>query len=243
MKNSFSFSLVLTGVFIATGIATGGYYVGRAIERFKTHDRTVIVKGLSERIVKADLATWNLCLKNSGDDLQIVEEKLERDAKELRHFLHSNGFVDAEISSEGISVIDKAAREYGEQHNTSQRFIVSTNVYIRTYKVELVSTASQKIGELVRKNVIVSGEQSYHYTKFKVVRPEMISESIKSARQAAEQFAKDSGAKVGCIRTANQGVFSITGVNSYLDENDYGETRNIDKKIRVVTTVTFSLEK
>ena len=64
----------------------------------------------------------------------------------------------------------------------------------------------------------------------------MIAEATQSARQAALQFAKDSGSRVGEIRNAVQGAFSITSPNE-----EYNEVGSIYKKIRVVTTVTFNL--
>ena len=65
------------------------------------------------------------------------------------------------------------------------------------------------------------------------IKPQMIEEATKNARAAAEKFAKDSESKLGKIKTANQGLFTIENVDEY--------TPNV-KHVRVVTNVTYFLE-
>ena len=237
-----SITLVVCGLAIALGPGFGGYFIGKAIERFKTHDRTVVVKGLSEREVKSDLSVWTLSFKASGDDLTTLDEKMDQDSQMIMTFLKSQGFKDEEIKSEGVSVKDKLASEYGEHRKVDNRYITKGSITVRTGDVDLVAKAAGDLGQLIKEGIIISGHPFFYYTKFADLRTQMIAEATKSARQAALQFANDSEAKVGYIRSANQGSFSISGKDSYGDGSDYNEHQSVEKKIRVVSTITFSLE-
>ncbi len=241
-KTRVSLTIIACGLAIATGPGIGGYYIGRAIERFKTHDRTVVVKGLSEREVKSDLAVWNLSFKTSGNDLAALDQKMAVDKQAVVEFLKAQGFEDDEIKPGVASVNDKFAKEWGDTKDIQNRYITEDSVSVRSTKVDLVKKATGELSSLIKKGIIISGDPSYYYTKFADLRPEMIGEATRSARQAAIQFANDSGARVGYIRSANQGAFSISGKDSYGDNSDYNEARSLEKKIRVVSTVTFSLE-
>ncbi len=64
--------------------------------------------------------------------------------------------------------------------------------------------------DLLREGVELSGSGiSFTFTKLNDLKPEMIAEATRHARRSAEQFAKDSGASVGSIKTASQGYFSV----------------------------------
>jgi len=76
----------------------------------------------------------------------------------------------------------------------------------------------------------------------------MITEATRNARAAAERFALDSGSRVGTIRQANQGVFSILPAITGGDEGETGAYEanadgSVMKTVRVVTSVDYYLEK
>lgn len=243
-KISVNLALILCSTTLAIGLSASGYFVGRSIERFKSHDRTVVVKGLSEREVKADLAIWTLSFKNSGTDLTILERKLEQDKQAVIEFFKECGFAVEDIQIGTVSVAqvtDTVTKDNGHVESIN-RFNTDGSVTLHTSNVDLVTQSTVRLSELLRKGVIVSGAPFYHYTKFPALRPEMIAEATQSARQAALQFASDSGSKVGSIRTANQGTFTINPRDSYGEGADYTEIYSVNKKIRVVSTVTFGLE-
>jgi len=225
------------------GPALGGYFIGRAIEHFKSNDRVVIVKGLSEKEVKSDLAIWTINYKNSENDLSLLDKKMALDKEALETFLLQAGFNKDEISAGCTEIVDKASREYSSSgDDRTARYIMTGKTTLRTAQVDSVLPAQEKISQLIQRGVIVSGSPSFYYTKLLDVRPQMIAEATKNARHSATQFADDSGCKVGSIRTANQGVFSISAKDSLISDSNYSDLSSIDKKIRVVSTITFSLE-
>ena len=92
--------------------------------------------------------------------------------------------------------------------------------------------------ELLKQGIAIIGgdweyKVSYDFTGLNDVKPQMIEEATKNARLAAEKFAKDSNSKLGKIKHASQGQFSI---------EDRDANTPFIKHIRVVTTIDYSLE-
>jgi uncharacterized protein len=102
---------------------------------------------------------------------------------------------------------------------------------------------------------LLNGERgqglAYKFSGLNSVKPDMITEATRNARAAANRFALDSGSKVGSIRQANQGVFSILPAEQGSDTGEPGEfsagnssaDSSLMKIVRVVTTVEYYLDK
>jgi len=235
-------SLIVAGVaagLLAIGLVAGGALIGRGVENARVGDRAVTVRGLSERIVKADLAVLPLRFTASGDILTDVQAKLDGDTRLVRAFLAQQGYKPEEIDLGRLEVTDVQSREYQSQTATA-RFILAQTVIVRTTDVDRVRTTTAALGDLVRQGVVLQDFRgpSYIFTKLNEVRPTMIAEATKSARSGAEQFAKDSGAALGGIRQATQGSFEILPRDQ---TNDSDESASLNKRIRVVTTVSYQL--
>lgn len=228
--------IIIVSIIISLGIIINGFFIGWFISKFKTHDRSIVVKGFSEKIVKSDLAELTLTFKNPENDLIILQKKNETDTKIVLDFLRSKGILDNEITIDGSDLLDREAREYVDREKSDYRYILTTRIKVSTEKVDLISEITNQTVELFKNQVNIGANSRYYFTKFADLRTKMIAEATQSARNAALQFAKDSGSKVGEIRHAVQGAFSITGPNE-----DYYEASSIQKKIRVVTTVTFNI--
>lgn len=229
--------VIMVAVIVALGIALSGFFVGQSIAKFKTNDRAIMVKGLSEREVTSDMGELTLSFKNPGDDLAIIQAKSDQDIHAVMIFLKAKGLKDNEISLDGIELFDRKAREYGEQANDDKyRYILTNRIRVNTKQVEILKSIANQTGDLLKQGVNITDSPRYYFTRFSDLRTEMIAEATKSARQTALQFAKDSGSRVGEIRNAVQGAFSISSPNE-----EFNEVTSIQKKVRVVTTVTFNL--
>ncbi len=245
-------ALVL-GFFIAVGLIVGGWLLGSEIKATRLADRYVAVKGLVERTVKSDLAIWPLGYKEAGDDLAQVSSRVEADKKAILDFLTQQGIQESEIEAGVIRVVDTQANEYGGGNRAPKRYIVQQEITVRTSRVDLVAAAAQKTMSLVQKGIVLNTDRaagpSYKFNGLNAIKPDMITEATRNARSAAERFAKDSGSKVGSIRQANQGVFSILAANqgsSGAGENQYladNADSSLMKTVRVVTSVDYYLEK
>ena len=227
---------------LALSIVGAGAFLGRSIERFRVKDRTVTVKGLSEKLVSSDLAIWSLTFRNAGNDLGKLEQKSSEDAKNILAFLKAKGFEAQEIEEGSTNVVDKNAREWGDaEKSNSNRFILSGTIILRTQKVTKVRENYAKVADLIRNGVVISGEPTYHYTKFLNLKQEMLAEASQNAVQAATNLISSGRFKLRGIRQAQQGTFTIRAKDAYSDEMGMNEASSLEKRIRVVTTVTFNI--
>lgn len=240
---------VIVGVSLIAGITLGGYFIGKGGARFKADIRTVTVKGLVEKEVKADQAVWILRFRRAGEDLRDVDMKIRSDRDAAVAFLKDQGFKDEDISRQPTRTIDKLAREYGQnQTNDRLRYVVTSSLQVTAKNIDLVTKALGATEELLKSGVLLDGQQGegaanprYVITAFNALRPQLLAEATKNARLTARQFASDSGAQVGNIRSANQGSIQIFGSDGNDESGFYSPTSTPLKKIRVVSTFEFEL--
>lgn len=239
-NNLFGFAAALV---VAVSIALAGWFVGDGFLQGRKSDRYVTVKGLAEREVQADLAVWPLRFVATGNDLSAVQRKIVADATRLRDFLAANGFAPEEFESADLQVIDRLAQQY-QQGDVDSRFIIAQTITLRTGEVDRVAGLLGRLGELVATGLVLSDENqwnagpTYIFTGLNDLKPEMIAAATANAREGAEQFAADSGSRVGGIRRANQGVFQILPRDAV---QGVQEGKQIHKTVRVVSTIEYSL--
>jgi hypothetical protein len=245
-----SISIALIG---AAGVALAGYFVSHGLQAMKASERTVAVKGLSEREVNSNLALWTVGFTVTGDDLAATQAQLNKHAAIIAQFLEKADVAKEEISLGALKMTDKLANQYSSNtENGSARYILSTQLKVRSANIEAVLKASRSIGDVVRESGVLLGAPDQYgcdlrlvFTDLDKIKPEMIAQATQDARKAAEQFAKDSGVDVGGIRNASQGYFSISsrdGSDINSDSGSCDTETSVVKKVRVVTNVTYSLD-
>lgn len=240
---------VIVGICLLLGLALAGYFVGKGATRFRSDVRIVTVKGLVEREVKADQAVWTLGLRRASESLQDAHARLGADRDVAVAFLRKQGFADAEVERQPTRTVDKLAREYGQPQAADRfRYVVTTSVIVRTPNVDLVRTALGATEELLKSGVVLNGEREgaanprYVVSKFNDLRPQLLADATRNARATAQQFAADSGAQVGVIRSANQGSIQIFGLDGGDESAPFSPTSTPMKRIRVVSTFEFQLQ-
>jgi hypothetical protein len=225
--------LATAGV-LAVGMVVGGYLLGNGLVRAKEADRSVTVRGLAEKDVTADLATWTIAYSANAGDLASAQASIDRDSAAIRAFFKELGFPDDALQPTGVNV---------SQYNQDgvPTFTVRQRMSLRTNDIKRAEAAVKRQFELVRRGVVLEegSGMSYNYTKLNDIKPEMVAEATKDARRSAEQFAEDSGTGVGGIKSATQGYFEITSRDG--DSEGWGVSDSPFKKVRVVTTVDFYL--
>lgn len=233
MKN-----LRIEAFILSLGFLLLGLFIERGFRSFAERDRSVNVKGLAEMEVPANKVTWPLVYKSLGNNLNQLYDEIKRSNATITQFLKEKGLSEKEISINAPEIIDLQAERYGNDRASVYRYNVTTVITVTSDKVDLVRGLISGQGELLKRGIaITSGDYrynvSYEYTSLNEIKPSMIEEATKNAREAAEKFAKDSGSELGKIRHAYQGQFSI---------NDRDPNTPYIKKIRVVTTIDYSLE-
>ena len=235
--------LFVAALLVAAGLTLGGFFIGKGFVEWRLGDRFVTVRGLAETEVKADLAIWPMRFVATGDDLTRVHAQLAADAEKVILFLVRHGLPREAVEMQSLEVTDLLAQAY-RSGPVDSRFILTQVLVARTENVDLIASASQKVSELVDAGVVLSAEYGasgpvYLFTGLNDVKPEMIAEATVNARLAAEQFAGDSGSRLGGIRRANQGLFQILPRDNAPDMQEH---KQISKTLRVVTTVEYYLD-
>ena len=226
---------VIAAALIAIGLIGSGWFAAEGMRKLRTADRYVTVKGSAEKIVDADLVVWPLSQTVGGNELGAVQAQLDANTRTIRDFLTSAGFKDDEIVVSPPRLEDRWAYSYGD-NRPPERYRYSNTVTLRSNRVTAALAALRRSGDVVAKGVMLNtddgGGPDFDYTQLNEIKPALIAEATANARKSAEQFAKDSGARIGGIRNANQGVITIS-------DRDAGSPQI--KKIRVVTTVEYFL--
>ena len=229
----------LSAVTLSLGFALAGYFVSQTLYNSKVALNTADVKGLAERRVEADTAYWSIGYSVAGAQHAAIPQlydQSERDQQKIIGLLEKNGIDKSEVN---LGVIDYQRREFRDENQklVEERHVLIGSIEIQTNKVKLVSEVRSKLNQLIAQGLdIQNNAPSYHFTRLNDIKPAMLKEATKNARLAANEFASNAGVKVGGIRSARQGGFVIRDVGE-----SYGDTRKIDKDIRVVTNVTFFL--
>ena len=227
----------------AVGLTTSGYALGDGFRRYKlAEQRSIQVRGVSEHDVTADLATWSISFAHEGTELGSVQQSVDQQARSVRAFFERAGFRPAEVTDSDVSLSREQPTDNDGNPVGPQKLTVRRSIELRTNDVMKARAAYAAQAELLRNGVELSGSSiSYNFTKLNDLKPMMIAEATKHARESAEQFAKDSGASVGSIQSASQGYFSV-GPRDGSDSDDGDGSGSPFQKVRVVTTVDYDID-
>lgn len=236
MLESKQSSLVL-GVFIFLGLTSLGLLLGNSAIKYKEYERTVTVKGLSQKELGADIVIWPIQFTAAGNKLDELYESIDGNTAKISEFLEGKGINKNEISFTIPSITDKSAQQYGNQAKAEFRYTAIQTVTVYSSDIGSVRKVMGELSELGKQGIVFSGgnyqsQTEYLFTRLNEIKPEMIEEATRKAREVAEKFASDSKSTLGKIRKATQGQFSI----SARDKNN----PHI-KKVRVVFTVEYYL--
>ena len=228
---------IVLGISLIIGLSSLGYLLGDAAIRFKEYERTVTVKGLSEREYKADIVIWPIQFSAASNNLEEMYRSIDDDTKKIKSFLESAGVEADEISYSYPAITDKSAQQYGNQVKAEFRYTASQIVTVYSKNIEVARNVMEEMSNLGKQGIVFTGsnyqsQTEYIFTRLNEVKPEMIEEATRKARQVAEKFASDSKSTLGKIRSASQGQFSI---------NARDKNNPHIKKVRVVSTVAYYL--
>ena len=223
------------GYCLLVGLIVSALLLGNAIKASRADDRVVSVKGLCEREVKADNVICPFAYKEGGDNLQQLYTTIEEKNATIINFLKEAGIAEADISVAAPKVLDTRTEWSGSQNRYT--YIVTSVVTVCTDKVDEIIRLRSRQGELLQKGIAMTNDWEYQtvysFTHLNDIKPSMIETATKNARETAEKFAADSDSKLGKIKRATQGQFSIT---------DRDSNTPYMKNVRVVTSVDYYLK-
>ncbi|MFA7505145.1 MAG: SIMPL domain-containing protein [Burkholderiaceae bacterium] len=229
---------VIAGLLIAVGAATAGWAVGNGLERFRMADRWITVKGLAEMNVASDFVVWPLSFRRAGNEFGEVQQALAADRDKVVAFLAQAGIEESEIEIRPLQVTDVYSREYS-QPNQPFRYTGSGEVRVKSPRVAEIAKAALGVDPLIQAGLAIQSDigPSYQLRGFNEVKPTLLSEATRNAREQATQFAEEAGARLGALKSANQGVIQISGDGSSYGDHSASQT----KRLRVVSTFVYEL--
>lgn len=228
---------VVLGLALVLGLAVLGFLLAGAAIDVKEYERSVTVKGLSEREYLADVVIWPIQFTEAGNDLTGLYRDVENSTAKIRNFLIEHGVAAEEITVSPPAITDKSAQQYGNNAGAEFRYTATQIVTVYSENIANIRKVMSSLSELGKQGIAFTGgdyqsQTEYLFTRLNEIKPEMIEEATRKAREVARKFAEDSASRLGKIRRASQGQFSI----SNRDRNN----PHI-KKVRVVSTVEYYL--
>ncbi len=231
-----SISHIIIAVVLAAAAVVASSQMADGLRQFRSADRYVTVKGLAEREVDANLVIWPVNFVEADSDLTELYNRLEAHTESVREYLKRRNVADAEVSVGLPRVQDMQADAYGSGNVRPFRYRGELTLTVRSTNVGGMKAAIQNAGELVRGGVVFGAytePPQFIFTELNDLKPDLLADATANARLAAEQFAADSGSRVGYIRHANQGVISISDRDAATPDR---------KVVRVVSTIDYQLE-
>lgn len=236
LKNNSSFGFVL-GISIFLGLSVLGFTLSNSVIKFKMMERSVTVKGLAEREIPADIVIWPIQFITAENKLDELYNSIDRNNSRIKKFLTEKGIDPAEITFSSPSITDKSAQQWGSNMKAEFRYSAVQTVTVYSKNINSLRKVDGELSDLGKQGIVLTGsdyqaQTEYIFTGLNEIKPAMIEEATRNAREVAMKFAKDSQSELGKIKSANQGQFSI----SSRDRNN----PHI-KKVRVVSTIEYYL--
>jgi uncharacterized protein len=246
MINRNSWALVAAGVFLALGMVASASILGQHLGGGK---KTISVKGLAEKPIRADMAEWSVGLQVQGERFGDTLEKLRQSRPVVDEFLVRQGFEHGNLTEGDVEITPRMVEETtpkGDTHTVQRGFVGNQRVLVRSKDLARVAGAYKAVLQLAAEGKpVVYDPPSYLVSDLEAVKMSLIGAATRNARQRADEFAKVGNARVGAMRSASQGAFYILAANANSDANDYGgayDKSTVEKKARVVVTIDYGIE-
>ncbi len=231
---------VLSAIIVSIAIVIFGVLLKCGIDGFSNRDKVVNVKGLAIKEVKADWSQSVIGISHKGDDKTKLVDEITEMQDELVSYLKTKGIDDGELLKLGMNIWENS-EEYRNNKwvAPSDKYSASADIVITTEKIDLVvalrEVFEREILGINKKDMRIAfnGYPRYEFKALNDIKPAMIEEATRNAREAADKFADDSNSEIAGIKTATQGLFSVYADDDYMPYM---------KTVRVVTSVSFELK-
>lgn len=228
---------LLGSVVLAAGVVVAGFLLSAAVKDFRKYDQFIEVRGLAEEVVKSDKASWNMSFSVADETPQAAGQAWTQQRDKLEAMVLAMGFEAADIRRQPMNVYENS-NPNGGFVEPGKRWRAQGGIVLETGKVDEVEQATLKTEVFLNENIVLeSSYVQFHFTDLNSIKPRMLKAATENAKEAAQTFAADSGVTVGALKTATQGLFSISAPLS-----EYGGENTLMKKVRVVTRVQYLVD-
>jgi len=230
---------------LSLGLVVSALIGGRALEKMRSATDGVTVKGVAEKDITSDLATWRGQITHRAADLAGGYDELQKQFTTTINFLLQQS-VTAEAIEEGTINASAHYKRDAKGHATSEieSHTLTQTFTVTTTDVALAKRLAKESTQLIREGIAFrSYPPSFYYTKLEGLKLDLLEQAAENAQLRAERLASSSGNRVANIISASQGIFQITRPNS-TETASWGmyDTSSIEKKVRAVVTVRYRTE-
>ncbi|WBL24622.1 SIMPL domain-containing protein [Zunongwangia sp. HGR-M22] len=234
----------LSAIIFSIAIVIAAWFLGDAYVSRANPDGSISVTGAGSENFTSDLIVWEGEFSQMSENLETAYNQLNRDKTTVRNYLIEKGIKEENIVFNSVQTNEQREQQYQNGNYIGSIFKgyqLTQSVKIESNNVELIEGVSREITELLNKGVqFNSTPPRYYYTKIADLKIEMISKATEDARLRAERIASNSGETLGDLKSADMGVFQITGQNSGEDYSWSGAYNTADKK--KTASITMRLE-
>lgn len=234
--------LVILGFILGVSLFITSLVGAFTVFKIRSLNDTVSVTGSSKMEVVADQAKWISQVSRTvrQSNLKSGYEQIAKDLVIVKDFLKQNGIEDAQVFTAPVFMMEI----YNQNVDAEKQYMLSQNIEVQSTDVQKIQNLSQRGGELISKGVIYSNSSlEFYYSKLPEARISLLADAISDAKSRAGEIAKNSGKKVGSLKSATSGVVQVQSRNS-TEVSDYGsyDTSKIDKQIMVTVKAVFTLK-
>jgi hypothetical protein len=236
---------VAAALLLVAGLFAIALYAGSVVRDVRGASRYVTVKGFAQRGVKSDLAIWSGSLTARSREMSRAYQEIEADLARVLAFLAEAGIPREQISVSPVSIQTRFRQgEQGYFTNEVELYELGQTLTLASKDVARVESVSKEVTGLIRDGVeLASFPPGFHYTGLDDLKIEMLGAAAADARLRAGEIAEKTGAKLGGLSWATQGVFQITPAHSTeISGEGMYDTSSIEKTVRAVVTVSFGLD-
>jgi Uncharacterized protein conserved in bacteria len=235
-------AIVAIGIIIAALIIRNAY-----VYKFKQNE-TITVTGLAEKNFSSDLIVWRGTFERKTFQLKDAYNLIKTDEEAIKKYLKQNGVLDSEIVFSSIKINKEFADNFDEKGakigTTFTGYKLNEDVTVESKEIDKIEKVSREVTRLIESGIeINSYEPSYYYTKLSELKIDLLAKASADARKRAETIAENSGSSLGKIKSANMGVFQITGQNSNEDFSEGGtfNTSSKNKKASITMRIDYAV--
>lgn len=239
-------NLPLFGMTLALGLIGASYLVSDAMRDIKVSHQIIKVRGYAEVEVEADFAIWAIELAARGPELAASYEVLERNRTETLAFLEQQAIGASAVQLQAVRTQELYRRnEKGHTTRDIEGYRLTQSLEVGSRDVHLIAEVATQISALIKRGIEVQAEEpAYYYSGVENLKSQLLIAATENARERARTLAEGSGVRLGALKAARQGAFSVRSASAtnISSEDAYDDVSSIAKKVTAVVTVDYAMK-
>lgn len=242
---------ILVSIIIGVALVIAAAVLGGKFKNFR-EGGVITVKGVAEARYNATVGEWRVSTDAWGATHSEALQKVRQNERHIENFLRSQGFSEKEITKYNVNIsqhYESYEDERGRYKTEKKGFDASVSFYVRTTDLNKINESHAKLQEMEGYYDADSGSPRFYLENLETIKRNLIAQATQDAKLRAEEFAKTNQSRVGALKSASQGTFNISAANA-LEDTDSGsdyyggdyDTSTIEKKVRLVVTIQYSIE-